>query len=354
MYSGASQSDTKREPNIKFQFIQVSRFWAAFLVFFGHLLIFSEQKVPVPKLMVEFASWFGGPAVYLFFAISGFVVSHSAQSLTAGQFVRARLIRIYLGYWLAVFLAVAAKTVIWHQVPTAEFSLQSLSLFPAGHIGYPLWIEWSLVFEVLFYLVVGLLWIPRKNSVLLAGVLAWLLLVAIAEKLHVGPGLERYGFFPSILLSLNVIPFLCGAIAYQAFRFGVRIHGLPIIFLCGNLIAWAHLSSTSLTKTIMLGVAMAIMVLMFASTAIKDQSQGFWQWQIRLGNASYGIYLLHTSVITISLALLPAGRPAVWVVLAVGMLAIAIASAFGELEARLHKYLTARASRKPALGFEKI
>lgn len=92
----------------------------------------------------------GSFGVELFFVISGYVITLSAQGKTPGHFLFDRAWRIYPIYWLAVlpwfFLApelMAAK------------SLSSLTLWPVYGADFSqpyLVVGWTLCFEMLFYL----------------------------------------------------------------------------------------------------------------------------------------------------------------------------------------------------------
>ena len=128
----------------RFNQIRILRFWAALIVMAGHVLIFSSQKVSLPPDVIEFVSWCGGGwAVSLFFCISGFVITHAAQRLSAGDFLAQRMIRIYPGYLLAVGTVFLVKVAIWGSFPRGILTFAALSLAPVGHISYPLGIEWT-------------------------------------------------------------------------------------------------------------------------------------------------------------------------------------------------------------------
>ena len=163
---------------MRFNLIQTLRFWAALIVMCGHVLIFLGQQASVSQELTEFVSWAGGAwAVSLFFCISGFVITHAAQQVSARDFLAHRLLRIYPGYVAAVAAVLGVKYLIWHSIPPGHLTLTALSLLPSGQITYPLMIEWTLIYEVFFYALFALVWTQRSNRLLLVFASTWLVTI---------------------------------------------------------------------------------------------------------------------------------------------------------------------------------
>src|SRR5439155_2487351 len=92
-----------RERAVKYANIQVLRFFAAFLVLLYHLGVYAQRLLAVNEPAVNvIAHPVFAVGVVVFFAISGFVLTHSLQSTTVPQFLLLRLARIYPAYCVAV------------------------------------------------------------------------------------------------------------------------------------------------------------------------------------------------------------------------------------------------------------
>ncbi len=129
---------------------------------------------------VDFAA--GARGVDLFFVISGFIMwtISARRRRSPSEFLRARIERIVPLYWLATLFMVAAAFAGLFPTLRQELSwshvLQSLFFIPhfapgSGQIWPVLVPGWTLVFEMIFYLVfaAGLALAPRVRLVLLTG-----------------------------------------------------------------------------------------------------------------------------------------------------------------------------------------
>jgi peptidoglycan/LPS O-acetylase OafA/YrhL len=198
---------------MRFNNIQILRFAAATAVVMYHAYRYTRESLWQTPLTRVFDYRFGW-GVELFFAISGFVVSHSLAQSPPGRFLAFRLIRIYPAFWLAVAIVVFAGFAFSAQ-PVDAPSVRALSLLPWGPVTYPLGgVEWSLVYELFFYaLLAAIALVPRKNAREWA-MLAWL--VAIVAAALVAPG-RATKFLPTastILFSAFNLPFILGVLAY--------------------------------------------------------------------------------------------------------------------------------------------
>lgn len=97
------------------------------------------------------AGWVG---VEVFFVISGFVITMSAQGKTAAEFFKGRVIRLFPGIFVfatCAYLVLVSANVLPLGVATERY-LRTLILFPKGP-----WIDgviWTLVAEAVFYFVI--------------------------------------------------------------------------------------------------------------------------------------------------------------------------------------------------------
>jgi peptidoglycan/LPS O-acetylase OafA/YrhL len=118
------------------------RFVAASLVVFSHSYALSGHIAEEPLARAVGILDFGGVAVIIFFVISGFLVTRSAQlTPNLGYFVRARLLRIWPGLMLTAMLSVFVLGPVATELPLRDFFLASetwtylvsIPIFDVGH-----------------------------------------------------------------------------------------------------------------------------------------------------------------------------------------------------------------------------
>lgn len=340
-------NDTALRPvRIKFDGIQVLRFLAAFCVVVSHGFIFTAQGHPIDAGVVEFFGWVGGWSVNLFFCISGFVIAHSAQGLDSGAFLRHRLLRIYPAYWLAAAVVFGTKWVLFGNPPSSEFSFASLTLLPLGQRPYPLWIEWSLIYEVFFYLLFSLFWTLRSPRFVLICATLWLVAIAAVAFLKPGWASERYPTWDQIAFSTRNIPFIFGIYCYYLrHRLDARVHSLMLLAVPAGIAGIVVFASGDL-KTVASAIAAVSLLTLVVE---RGASTGRSSLLVRLGDTSYGIYLLHISIITILLSLGFKQYGNTWLVL-VSVIAVAtcVAACFGAVELEMYKRLKRLTDRRGA------
>jgi len=293
--------------------VQILRGVAALLVVAHHCTMMVNERLGAGKGV----AWNNGAAgVDIFFVISGFVMALSSQALVgrvhpAGTFLLRRVERIVPLYWLATTfkvvtllavpaLAVNALGTPWHIVASYLF-LPSLN--PAGELFPVLLVGWTLNLEMLFYLLFAvalmLHWRPLR---VLAPVL--LVLAIVRVILSAVP----HGVVPVVMTLANpiLIEFAFGMLLFRVWNEGLRLPqasawlALAGGFLVIALVPWAALS---LLRPIVWGLpALAIVAagLSLESMAASAAMRGM----LRVGDASYSIYLSHTFVLPVAAFLL--------------------------------------------------
>jgi peptidoglycan/LPS O-acetylase OafA/YrhL len=321
----------------RFEGIQVLRFLAAFAVVVGHALLFTSQKFPVAPDLVELIEWGGGWSVTLFFCISGFVITHGAQELSASQFLAHRLTRIYPAYWLAILAVCVLKLALVGGLPLAEMSLLSSTLLPVGERPYPLWIEWSLIYEVFFYVLFAIAWIPRSNRTVLIVMSVWLALIVACALRYPDWASARYPTPLQILFSSRSVPFICGVFCYylrQNLTPGVR--AVLITLFPAGLAGIVILPGTDL-KVASSAIAAASLLGVVVSRPKQPDRNSLL---VKLGDYSYGIYLVHIAVITVLLSVGYRTYQNPWLVMLAGTAAGTAAGAvFGFFELKMYRRL---------------
>ena len=129
-------------------YIQWLRAVAALLVMIYHTATYQDLRLHDGRLRLVFGDWCGFFGVALFFAISGYLMSIAVRVQKPGLFLVHRIIRIYPAYIAvaAAFLVIAAA--MGQSIPYQA----SLFLLMPARISRPiLGIEWTLLFEITFY-----------------------------------------------------------------------------------------------------------------------------------------------------------------------------------------------------------
>jgi peptidoglycan/LPS O-acetylase OafA/YrhL len=267
----------------------------------------------VERMAISKLSWENGAAgVDIFFAISGFVISSSADSSRRSEtparlFLRRRAERIAPLYWI---LTSAKLIAIWMVPPGAIRDaggawhvLASYLFIPSqyGTLGpFPVLIPgWTLNFEALFYCLFAVaLTFPRQRMSFLVCTLS---LIALAGVLFPGQA--------GILSWLNpiVVEFLFGILLYRLWQLKVRTPAwLCVAFVVGG---------TALIAGIPWGAAQPLLrpiVWGIPGAAIVWGLLGLEGWlnaklgriAAALGDASYSIYLTHGFVLPVVATLL--------------------------------------------------
>ncbi len=161
--------------------IQWLRATAALCVLLYHASYFAGDRLHDRAFLKLFGDSAGMFGVCLFFAVSGYLMATAIRVQAPVPFLAHRIVRIYPLLWLVYALCYAIS---WPAGAVDIPQLRSFLLTPVGQTGGPLGVEWSLMFEVTFYVSLffaGLLrlsgWLPW-----IAGL--WLVILARQTCLH--------------------------------------------------------------------------------------------------------------------------------------------------------------------------
>jgi peptidoglycan/LPS O-acetylase OafA/YrhL len=273
------------------------RVLAALLVFHSHhFAVHGRPEPAVPGLNV---SW-GGFAVLVFFALSGYYVTLSYLQRPLWQYLWARFLRIFPALVVnvlfcmglgAVFSPVGAKA-FWGHAATWQFLRNNtlLGIYPLAKYLPGVWglhplkmmnaSLWTLPYEWFAYLCLPLLWIKRTGALLtpvwivgMAAVLSMLL----PHHLYVKWG-YRYDVF---YLVAFIAVFMMGGLLS---RLQVHWHGVSLLYvLLGLAFAWAVNDLPFMQACLYL---LIVLLSVMAATRLNLD-----QWSHRVGDPSYGIYL---------------------------------------------------------------
>jgi exopolysaccharide production protein ExoZ len=282
--------------------VQVLRAVAAIAVAVAH---FGQVNgIPDPGLS------FGAAGVDIFFLISGFIMVHSsarhfAKPMASRIFIVRRLARIVPLYWtvtsfgflLFLFLVNRNATLTQAQVAC------SFLFLPCGSdTGAPIYgVGWTLNYEMFFYAIFAfVLFLPRRMAIASLG-LVLALGITIEQKFSLSlpflywfnPIVLEFSFGATLGLlyveGLRAPPRMCAVII----ALGVISFSL-ICFLWGGYVSAAWSPEPYLPRAVALGVpALCIVSGCVLSSRVKKSHGLFSKVFVKLGDASYSIYLLH-------------------------------------------------------------
>lgn len=301
---------------LMFGTLQSCRAFAALIVMLFHL----GGTIALDKYFgVEWASRpfaFGHAGVDFFFVLSGFIIVHVhsgdfGHPARIWNYLHKRLLRIYPVYWLVfigVYFGAFAFPSLRESMPVdAWVLLKSLLLFPqdkalVGGTGAPvLVVAWSLQYEVLFYAIVAL-WILAR-SVGIATIVA----LVVLWVLHPFGNAFPFSFVQAVWLTLFALGAGVAMLHKQApdlLRAPLYVVILGFLLFIGNgLIETIHLDlpvELGEGGRFIYGIASALMILGLIQAESAGMANRFKpRWAMRLGDASYALYLIHFPLISV-------------------------------------------------------
>lgn len=246
-------------------------------------------------------SAYGFLGVHLFFLLSGFVIFFSTEGRTVGQFVAARVSRLYPAYWAAVLLTSILIVYIAPQLGR-ELSLTQIltnltmvqSAFGVAHVDG---VFWTLPIELLFYTMIALL--IRFNlteSKVYWFAFGWPVIAALAQQ------------FDNQLLEALLSPVYASLFAGGMILYLIQSRGHSMLrwmlFIFNAILATqqmvrnemparqlrltGHELSELTGVLIMLGIFAVVAVIVL--TPLKHQG---WSWMSYTGALTFPLYLVH-------------------------------------------------------------
>ncbi len=274
--------------------IQWLRALAAFLVVLYHASIYQTAGIAhYEGVLTVFDGRLAYFPVALFFAISGYLMSVAVRVQTPFLFLSHRVVRIYptfLGvcgaYYLAAWLLHMPVPVDWN----------ALSLSPAGSPDYPLGIEWTLVFEVAFYVALFLVALlgAGKRIEWIAG--AWFLYLAATSWSQTDSK-----FLLTTLLRTSEAAAMAGGLLVPVL---LRTKLPPWVFLIVGLGIFLPVYGYLPVENDLLRWLSALSAILIVAGAVGQSQRTPEQGDNRIGRAlarfgdySFALYLVHVPII---------------------------------------------------------
>jgi exopolysaccharide production protein ExoZ len=288
--------------------LQAGRAGASLAVLLFHTnAILSVSKYLGHDVFPVFKS--GASGVQFFFVLSGFVIllvheKDVGNPAKIGEFLWKRFRRVYPPFWIVLLIVIPVYFLIPSFGVGGERSLSViLSTFLLAPDSRDLLLApaWTLRHEILFYLIFCVsIW---SRSVGLGVGAAWIVLSAVVPFFHLGfPG--------SFLFTSNHLLFAFGALVCLAFKRAniTRVQAAIVAILGAVMFAsvWFaelyHIVNSTDALNVLYGVAGALLILGFVTT---ERDSGFSVPRVLtfLGEASYSIYLVHYSALSVVIKL---------------------------------------------------
>jgi exopolysaccharide production protein ExoZ len=243
--------------------------------------------------------------VDLFFVISGFVMVYASRDAfgsiaSIGPFLRRRAARIIPIYWAATLLYLAISLGGLgpvNRVKPDGWEIAASFLFIPWPVGGSALIQpvyslgWTLNYEMMFYLLFAL-FLPLRREVAVPALVGLMMALVVAGKLIPASSVQLHFWTRSIILE-----FAFGAIIGHMALSGVRPTKATALVLTAAALTLFWLAATRAhlfpDRALAYGLPSALLVM--AALAFNDMRTDTWPARlgIRLGDASYAIYILH-------------------------------------------------------------
>ena len=247
---------------------------------------------------------FGFAGVDFFFVLSGFIMMHAhaddlGQPRAIGAYWWKRFTRIYPAYWVVLAVLVSLFYLAPHfgagHERDAGVVVRSVFLIPHPEGQQVLTVAWTLVYEVFFYVLFGLLILNRRIGTALF--IGWAILV-VAQPAWSGSYLWQFAtsdVYIRFFAGIGVAMFL------KRWRVPtpriVAAAGMALFLCTGMFDAYdGPLMPLQRTLGYTLGSALTLAGL------VQAERSGLIQpapWLVYLGNASYAIYLIHFPALSV-------------------------------------------------------
>lgn len=290
--------------------LDLIRFIAALYVVFYHYGFRGFNKDNMSLLQfegIEFFSKYGYLGVDLFFIISGFVILMSAMNSNIVSFVISRVSRLYPAYWVCIVLT-SIVIVIWganRYSVTPYVFLTNLTMFNGFfNIEYVDGVYWSLLVELKFYIIIGIILLTQKMKYLTLLIYGWLavsLYFLLASQFEWNLVLSVINYF---LIPKWCSYFIAGMLFFLIKKDGNLIGRIiPLLFCLGLSLGYAtvkldilndHFNNVFSFSVVFLFIILFYFIfLMISTNRLTFLNKPMF---LKLGMLTYPLYLLHQNI----------------------------------------------------------
>jgi len=285
----------------KLVYLQVLRGIAALLVCFFHFRNFF--KFPENWGQTLFGN--GRIGVPMFFIISGFIMAYTTKHLSGNKladvktFLLKRIIRILPLYVILTIGFVILQYEVGYHIKSNFWDVIQAFLFIPNNSYPPLYVGWTLNYEMFFYLIFGLCLIfgNKRHYAFLVSIIILLIVIPLATKGFVNfnqhKGYNYISPIMSLITSHLIWQFGLGvAFAYLLPKLTINFTARCILLVLSVILFSFHYFiyfDFYQSDLVFCGLLVGSIVL-FDFSGINLKAPGFL---VFLGNISYSLYLVH-------------------------------------------------------------
>ncbi|MDP3679575.1 MAG: acyltransferase [Flavobacterium sp.] len=249
------------------------------------------------KIMSEDKFYFryGNLGVQLFFLISGFVIFMTLdKTKKAKDFLVSRFSRLYPAYWASIIITVTITTLL--EVPFQE-GIFSVKQVIVNFTMFQYWFKikdvdgayWTLAIELIFYIIMLLIFLFKKLNYIIWICLIWLVLSVCFAAFEI-----PLGNYIKAILILRFAPLFVGGIAFYLLKnkpMDIFLHILILLSLCTEYYLLYQLDSDCIVYWIIFFFYVLFYLFIYDKLGFISN-----KFLVFLGSISYSLYLIHENI----------------------------------------------------------
>lgn len=285
-----------------------------------------------------------------FFSISGFIMAFLID-IGYRRFLPRRLLRVYPTYFCGVAIAVAVNLLVWGKWPTTGL-FASASLLPLGPTDLPLHVEWTLIYEIAYYIIISPFALPRFRRYFVPFLLVWAGAIFFAYFVLGMQDAYIFTTWRTVLLSSLNLYFITGALVYYVIKKTPTWHWsfyAALLAICSAICvgtSWNRPAGLIKAMHEILPWSLCTAASLFAVVKLEDK----WRHPLieavaNFGDYAYSYYLIHAVILSafFSIAVYTFGWPLNNATAFLGLFLVAVLGyAFGRLDMTLHNFFKSR------------
>ena len=285
-----------------------------------------------------------------FFSISGFIMAFLID-IGYRNFLPRRLLRVYPTYFCGVAISIIVGYLLWGNLPGPGL-FAAASLLPLGPVDLPLRVEWTLIYEVVYYILITPFATPRLRRFFPAFLLVWAGAVLFAYFFCGMQGAHVFNTWRTVLFASYNLYFITGALVYYVQKRTGTLHwSLPaaILVACSvyTVVSGWHRPLGVIQSLAEIGPwSLCTAASIFAVVKLEDHFRHPILMAVAdFGEYAYAYYLIHAVILsaTFSIMVYTLGWPLddLRAFLALGVVAVG-GYGFARLDLALHGYFKTR------------